>query len=227
MSDWQPVEAPKWAHDSSPKWESTEAPSWAAPSHEEVNQGLGSIRQRLIANLNSDFPSYNKATAPQPRPTPNGSPYQPADPQHMPNDAINPVGSDAQMQQAIMMAGSLRGALPKPQPAALPALPAPTPTPPPNVPPVNMAQMPTQMSKAMEWAQNMGTAPGTTPKGGFPTSGGAPTTPSIPVNPITSAPPLPGTDPMQAALLNAAVHGGSHALGLGPLGHIFARMLVR
>lgn len=203
-------------------------PDAGQPSHEEVNRALGSIRQRLFANLNTDF-SRPAASAPNPNTAPPNdssySPYKPADPQHMPNDAINPVGTDEQMRQAILLAGALRGAMPKPQPAAMPALPAPAAAPPPNMPPVNMSQMPTQMSKGMEWAQNMGQAPGATPRAGIPTSGGAPIPPStpsgIPANPITTAPPLPGTDPTQAALLQAAVHGGAHMLGLGH----FAKML--
>ena len=94
----------------------------SAPSHEEVNQGLGSIRQRLLANL---MPSRNTSSY---------SPYKPADPNNMPNDAINPVGTDAQMGQAIATAGlgSIGGPranieIPAPPPAAPPTPPGPNP----------------------------------------------------------------------------------------------------
>ncbi len=89
---------------------------------------------------------------------PGYSPYKPAQQGNMPNDAVNPVGTDAQMAAAIpgakvarMMANGPPGRL---QPA-------------PPQPPVNINQMPTQ--QAMQQRTGLGgQAPPSSPVGGNP-----------------------------------------------------------
>jgi len=81
---------------------------------------------------------------------PSYSPYKPAQPGNMPNDAINPVGNDAQMTAALGAAGAARlGAGALAGGAGRAAVP-------PQVGPVNMARMPTQSSFGTQMAQNVG-----------------------------------------------------------------------
>ncbi len=99
-------------------------PQAAAPAddyHSQLSGALNAAMKALAPSWNHNDASY--------------SPYKPAQPGNMPNDAVNPVGTDAQMTAAIpgakvarMMANGPPGRL---QPA-------------PQQQPVNMEQMPTQ-----------------------------------------------------------------------------------
>lgn len=86
---------------------------------------LDNFQKQLMPSWEHNKPSY--------------SPYKPAQPGNMPNDAVNPVGTDAQMTAAIPGAGAARLAAntPRLQPAPQGA---------PQVPQVNMNQMPTQQA---------------------------------------------------------------------------------
>ena len=205
-----------------PNWDDLKPVGSGMPSHEEVNQGLGSIRQRLIANL---LPAHNDSSY---------SPYKPADPQHMPNDAINPVGTDAQMRDAITTAGlgSIGG------PRANIETPAPPPAAPPAPPGPNPFQLPmrvTPSTQGMPAIRGPGGKFMPNPQANQP-AGLAPTAPQpppaqnpfqggpggVPSNPITNAPPLPGTSPEQMSYLKQAM---AHGTGLGRLANPMANIL--
>lgn len=115
--------------------------------HSKLNDALGVAVKALAPSWSHNAPSY--------------SPYKPAQPGNMPNDAINPVGTDAQMTAAIPGAGIGRLAANMPQ----------RPQPAPPQPPVNMNQMPTNSSFGTRMAQNTGAAPQPIP--GTPAISGA------------------------------------------------------
>ncbi len=93
---------------------------------------LDGLQQQLAPSWNHNNASY--------------SPYKPAQPGNMPNDAINPVGNDTQMATAAGVGGGLK---------ALASLPQ-RPQPPPPQPPVNMNQLPTQQSFGAQMSRNVG-----------------------------------------------------------------------
>ncbi len=108
---------------------------------------LDSLQRQLAPSWEHNKPGY--------------SPYTPAQPGNMPNDAINPVGNDAQFAAAGSGAGIGRLAANIPQ----------RPQPAPPQPPVNMNQMPTDSSFGAQMARNTGGAP--QPVGGGTPIGGA------------------------------------------------------
>ncbi len=125
---------------------------------------------------------------------PGYSPYKPAQPGNMPNDAVNPVGNDAQMTAAIPGAGAARAAMNIPRPLQ-PG--------PPTQPPVNMGQMPTQQA-----IQN---------KAGL--GGQAP-----PSSPINANPGASAQEGLLRQVAKEAISAGGHAIGgpLGGLAARFA-----
>ncbi len=124
---------------------------------------------------------------------PGYSPYKPAQPGNMPNDAVNPVGNDAQMTAAIPGAGAARAAMNMPRPFQ--------PGPPPQSP-VNINQMPTQ--QAMQNRTGLGgQSPPSSPVGGG--------------NPGVSA-----QQGFLRQAAKEAISMGGHAMG-GPLGGLAAR----
>ena len=194
--------------------------SGGAPGGAQQSSGLGDLWQKALSHLPPEvqkqaaslMPSWGHNDA-------SYSPYKPAQPGNMPNDAINPVGTDAQLTAAAGGAAGVARALAPKISRLQPGAAAP-PDQVPGIPKVDMSQMPTQQSFGAQMARNVGQAPMARPAA-----------PAIPSNPITNAPPLPGTTSQQASLLRDAVHSGSgmvgHALGLGPLGHIAGRGITR
>ncbi len=85
--------------------------------HDQLGNALGVAMKALAPSWEHNKPGY--------------SPYTPAQPGNMPNDAVNPVGNDAQMTAAIPGAGAARAAMNIPRP-------------PQPQSPVNINQMPTQ-----------------------------------------------------------------------------------
>ncbi len=156
-----------------------------------------SYQSKLTAAMNTAM----KALAPSwEHNKPGYNPLTPADPNNMPNDAVNSVGTDAQMTAAIPGAGVARMAAT--MPGRLQAAP-----PPPPQQPVNMGQMPTQ--QGIQNRMGMG--------------GQAP--PSSPVGSAPGAAANPG-EAAQSGLLRSLAKEvasmGGHAMG-GPLGGLAAR----
>ncbi len=121
-----------------------------------------SYQSKLTAAMNTAM----KALAPSwEHNKPGYNPLKPADPNNMPNDAVNPVGNDAQMTAAIPGAGTARMAAT--MPGRLQAAP-----PPPPQQPVNMGQMPTQQGIQNRMGMG-GQAPPSSPVGGAPPGAGA------------------------------------------------------
>ncbi len=111
--------------------------------YSKLSDMLDGLRQQLAPSWNHNNAAY--------------SPYKPAQPGNMPNDAINPVGTDAQMAAAtggVGAAARIAGNIPKP--------PQPGPQ-----PPVNMNQMPTQQA-IQNNAGLGGRVPPSSPVGGNP-----------------------------------------------------------
>ncbi len=125
-----------------------------------------SYQSKLTAAMNTAM----KALAPSwEHNKPGYNPLKPADPKNMPNDAVNPVGTDAQMAAALggsQAAGGAMGGL-----AAMSKLP-PRPRPAPPQQPVNMGQMPTQQGIQNRMGLG-GQAPPSSPVGGAPPPAGA------------------------------------------------------
>ena len=117
----------------------------------QQHSDLGDLWNRAISNLPPGAQKYAASLAPSwSHNPPSYSPYKPAQPGNMPNDAINPVGTDAQMVGATAAAGGMGGlaagakalqdraaANAPPPPPPGPSVPsvAPTPPPPPLVKP--------------------------------------------------------------------------------------------
>jgi len=171
--------------------------------------GLKDIQEKAIAALPDHMQETARSALSAVAPTwshnpASYSPYKPADPQNMPNDAINPVGTDAQMVGAAALAGagSVGARMLARASADMP------PGPIPSIPKVNMSQMPTQQAPSFgaQMAQNTG--------------GGA-----MPIRP----PSLPGgtlpTLPTMAApAAGGAIRKIAGAMGSG-LGHTAAEHL--
>src|SRR5260221_4940260 len=143
-----------------PNWDDLKpaAPNW--DDLKPADGGLSDIRAKAIAALPEHMQETARAALSQLAPSwqhndASYSPYRPAQPNNMPNDAINPVGTDTQMAAATAAAGG----------AALGARALARPPPPPPQPPVNMGQMPTQ--QATQMIRNTGGAP-SSPIGGTP-----------------------------------------------------------
>ncbi len=121
-----------------------------------------SYQSKLTAAMNTAM----KALAPSwEHNKPGYNPLKPADPNNMPNDAVNSVGTDAQMTAAIPGAGAARMA------ATMPGRLQAAPQPPPQQP-VNMGQMPTQQGIQNRMGMG-GQAPPSSPVGGAPPGAGA------------------------------------------------------
>ncbi len=148
-----------------------QAPAPADDYHAKLSGALDTAMKALAPSWEHNQPGY--------------SPYKPAQQGNMPNDAVNPVGTDAQMSAAIpgakvarMMANGPPGRL---QPA-------------PPQPPVNINQMPTQ--QAMQNRTGLG--------GQMP--------PSSPVGGAATSPQGAG-NALQTQLLRAGLEHGANALG--------------
>ncbi len=122
----------------------------AAPPADDYHSKLSGALDTAIKALAPSW-EHNK---------PGYSPYKPAQPSEMPNDAVNPVGTDAQMTAAIPGARVARMMANGPPTRLQPA---------PPQQPVNIGQMPTQQA-----AQNRAGLGGEMP-------------PSSPVNPGVTA----------------------------------------
>ena len=125
--------------------------SGGASERAQQHSDLGDLWNKAISNLPPGAQKYAASLAPSwSHNPPSYSPYKPAQPGNMPNDAINPVGTDAQMVGATAAAGGMGGlaagaralqdraaANAPPPPPPGPSVPsvAPTPPPPPLVKP--------------------------------------------------------------------------------------------
>lgn len=121
----------------SPNWDDLKpaAPNW--DDLKPADHGLGDLREKAISALPESMRDVARkalsGVAPDWQHNPSSySPYKPAQPGNMPNDAINPVGTDTQMVGATAAAGL--------GPLAARALPEAAP----NLPRVTMSNMPTQ-----------------------------------------------------------------------------------
>ena len=99
------------------------APAPGSDYHAKLSGALDAAMKHLAPSWSHNDPSY--------------SPYKPAQPGNMPNDAVNPVGTDAQMAAAIPGAGVAKMMAQGPPQRLQPA---------PPQQPVNMGQMPTQQA---------------------------------------------------------------------------------
>ena len=189
-------------------------------------QGIQDQARSLMPSWSHNGPSYN--------------PLRPADPRNMPNDAINPVGNDAQMVGATAAAGGMGGLAAGAR--ALQGAPQPAPAPGPSVPSIQPPAPPVKPGPTPgPWGDHPAPAPVIRGPGGkwmpnpeaqpqpAPAASPAPAS-GIPSNPITTAPPLPGTSPAQLQFLKQAVPEGAgllgHLLG-GPVGGILGRAGTR
>ena len=237
-----------------PDWDSLK-PTGGAPGGAQPS-GLGDLWSKALANLPEGVRQQAASLMPSwGHNDKSYNPLRPADPNNMPNDAINPVGNDAQMVGAAASAGglgvpaaavrALAGA-PKPAAPAPPAGPSPVPqiaapAPPPTMVKPGPTQGPWGTAPAPapvirgpggKWMPNPAAQP--QPAAAAPTPAPAQSTPSgIPSNPITTAPPLPGTSPAQLQFLQKVVPAGTgllgHATGIpgaGLLGHALGRVLM-
>lgn len=182
------------------------APDWdslkpAAPNWDDLrpaDHGLSDIREKAIAALPESMQDVARkalsGVAPSWTHNPASySPYKPANPNSMPNDAINPVGTDTQMVGATaaagagsvgarMLARATEGAPPGPIPDAVPNLPR-------GVGPGQSVQLQPNASFGAQMNQNIGRATGGTPPpmpAGAPLSGGA-TPPPLPAAPAAGS----------------------------------------
>lgn len=163
--------------------------------HSKLSSALDTAMKALLPSWEHNKSSY--------------SPYKPAQPGNMPNDAINPVGNDAQLATALGAAGAASLA---PRLAAGAAQAAPRAATPPPALPVNMSQLPTQASFGTQMAQNVGQAP--------MASLGAGAANTIPA----------AGNALQAELLKAGLQHGAtslgHAIG-GPIGGLAAKFVPK
>ncbi len=119
------------------------APSPADDYRSKLSGALDTAMKALAPSWEHNKPGY--------------SPYKPAQPGNMPNDAVNPVGTDAQATVGIPGAGAVKAAMNMPRPLQ----------PGPPQPPVNINQMPTQ--QAMQNRAGLGgQAPPSSPVSGNP-----------------------------------------------------------
>ena len=201
----------------------------------QQHSDLGDLWNKAISNLPPGAQKYAASLAPSwSHNPPSYSPYKPAQPGNMPNDAINPVGTDAQMVGATAAAGGMSGLAAAGQnlqaraqanaPPPGPSVPSVAPPPPlvkpgPTQGPWGIAPAPAPVIRGPggRWQPNPAAQPQPAP---------APTPPAIHSNPVTAAPPLPGTSPQQLELLRQAMHVGGHMLG-GPVGSMAARGLTK
>ena len=233
-----------------PDWDSLK-PTGGAPGGAQPS-GLGDLWGKALANLPEGVRSQAASLMPSwGHNDKSYNPLRPADPANMPNDAINPVGNDAQMVGAAASAGGL--GVPAAAVRALAGAPKPAPPAGPSVPSVAAPAPPPAMIKPGPTQGPWGTAPAPAPvirgPGGKwmpnpeaqpqPAPAASPAAPApqspsgIPANPSTTAPPLPGTSPAQMQFLQKVIPGGAgllgHAIG-GPvgglLGHAGARAIM-
>ena len=169
--------------------QSAPQPSAAESYHSKLTDALNVAMKALAPSWEHNSSSY--------------SPYKPAQPGNLPNDAINPVGNDAQMVAALGAAGAARvgaGAL-----AGAPKAPP--------MSPVNMSQMPTAQSFGTQMAQNVGAAPSMAIGGG-----------------AAAAPQAAAGNALQSQLLRAGLQHGAttlgHAMG-GPIGGLAAKFIPK
>ena len=135
-------------------------PTGGAHGGVQPPSGLGDLWNRALSNLPQTVQKQAAALLPAwGHNDPSYSPYKPAQPDNMPNDAINPVGNDAQMVGATVAAGGLGGMAAIGKNMLDRAQAAKPPGPIPNVPQANVSQMPTQGSYGAQMAQNTGQAP--------------------------------------------------------------------
>ena len=208
-----------------PDWDSLK-PTGGAPGGAQPS-GLGDLWSKALANLPEGVRSQAASLMPSwGHNDKSYNPLRPADPANMPNDAINPVGTDAQMAAAIAATG-LGSKLLAPKPAAPAPYGSMTPGAGPPTPPAGPYGT---MQPGGPPAPPVIRGPG----GRWQPNPAAQQQSGIPSNPITTAPPLPGTSPAQAQFLQKVIPGGAgllgHAIG-GPigglLGHAGARALMR
>ncbi len=170
-----------------------------------------SYQSKLTAAMNTAM----KALAPSwEHNKPGYNPLKPADPKNMPNDAVNPVGTDAQMAAALggsQVAGGAMGGLAAM--SRLPPRPQPAPPPPPQQP-VNMGQMPTQQGIQNRTGMG-GQAPPSSPIGGAPPPAGAGGAGNALQDKL-----------LQSGLAEKAGEGLGHMLG-GPVGGAIGRYAGR
>lgn len=192
--------------------------------------GQSSLRDRALNSLPPELREYaRKALSPadlegQHNP-PSYSPLKPADPNNMPNDAINPVGTDAQMTAGLGAAGAMMrglGSIPRPAPATPPG---------PSVPQTGGGTVPSAAPTLRGPGGQMQANPNYVKVGAQPPPGPW-------SSPATSGPPSPGIAAQQSLLQQVAqeaqkapglaktlIHGAGHALG-GPAGGVGANILT-
>ena len=181
--------------------------------------GLGDLWQKAMKNLAPEAQKQMAQLAPSWAHNDAAyNPYKAADPNNMPNDAINPVGTDAQMVGGTAAAG-LGAAAPGMIARATST----------SLPEWNAAKAAVKPPPAPPQVPKFNFPPG--PQGPMNTIPGAKFSP-LPENPITSAPPLPGTSAAESGLDAQAMghmvpHAISHGLGLGPLGAPIIRAGMR
>ena len=211
-------------------------PSQQAPK----SSGLGDLWDKALSYMPESTKEYARQLAPSWTHTNagNSNPLKPADPNNMPNDAVNPVGHDTQLGTALAATGAgaaAAGALEGGGAAAATGARA---APGPGFQAKNPFQMPLRVTEGPPVVRGPGGKFQPNPMSGQP-SGIAPTAPPsnapnpwqggpgtapppapapapAPANPIAQAPPLPGTTPAQAQLIQQAVHG--LPMGANPVG---------
>lgn len=188
------------------------APGGAQPS------GLGDLWSKALANLPEGVRSQAAALIPSwSHNDPSYNPLRPADPRNMPNDAINPVGNDAQMVGATAAAGGMGGLAAGARALAGAPTPAPTPPPPgPSVPSVAAPAPPPAMIKPGPTQGPWGTAPAPAPVIRGPGGKWMPN-PAAQPQPAPAASPAPvATPPTQPGHMSAANY--RQQMGLPPPG---------